>query len=234
MTAFLEYGRFFGLGGPVMWPLLLCSVLGLAIIVDRAIAHFSARLDFAKFLQGLLAAAKENRLKKFLDSYSQGNSPIVRLARVYVKYLLAGEHRRNEALKREGGRLLAELDQRMRLLATVAHVAPLLGLLGTVLGLVTSFQALGESGGLVQPGELAGGIWAALITTVFGLSIGIPCMVAHHYFHSLTDRAARQMKELVSELDEAFDTGCDLCRNSPQEDFTPSRSVETQVYEERT
>lgn len=229
-----DFSTLFELGGPIMWPLLLCSVLGLAIIFDRSAAHHTARLNFAKFLTGLQEAQKKDALSSYLNSYRNSGSPVVRLAKVYLKYLPSGERRRTEALKREGGRLLAELDQRMRLLATVAHVSPLLGLLGTVLGLVTSFHAISNTGAAADPAQLASGIWAALITTVFGLSVGIPCMVAHHYFHSLTDRAARQMKELVSELDELFDTGCNLCQIPSKEDFPTSSSGEIQVFEERT
>jgi biopolymer transport protein ExbB len=226
-----DVSSLFQLGGPVMWPLLACSVIGLAVIIDRAWMHFSTRLDFDTYLKNLKSAQSEGRVKSFLEKFAHSQNPVVKLTQVYFAYLIKGEHRRNEALKREGSRLLAAQDRRMRLLATVAHVAPLLGLLGTVLGLVNSFQAIDASGGVAQPAQLASGIWAALLTTVFGLAVGIPCMVAHHYFHSLTEKNARQMKELVSELDEAFDTGCDLCQVQVE---LPNTQESSQLYEERT
>ena len=226
-----DIGSIFLIGGPIMWPLLACSVIGLAVIIDRACMHFSCRLDFENYLKGLKDSQSTGTARSFLAKFAKSHSPIVKMTLVYYEYLLKGEHRRNEALKREGSRLLAAQDKHMRLLATIAHVAPLLGLLGTVLGLVTSFQAIGASGGVAQPAQIAGGIWAALLTTVFGLAVGIPCMVAHHYFHSLTDKNARQMKELVSELDEAFDTGCDICQVQVE---LPSTQSTAQLYEERT
>ena len=92
----------------------------------------------------------------------------------------------------------------MRLLATITHLAPFLGLLGTVTGLVSAFHQIELLGGQVQPSDLAGGIWQALITTVFGLVIAIPCMAAYHGFENEADRISRRMQFLVSELNEFF------------------------------
>ena len=187
-----------------MWPLLVCSVLGFAIIADRLWALCWTALDFRAFIK---------RLKDHLKSNIRETRPIFLTDRpasasfitdVYYDYLDQPVLKRAEALKREGFRHLEELGARLKLLAAIAQVAPLLGLLGTVTGLVASFQELELLKGAVQPMNLAGGIWEALITTVVGLSIGIPSLLAHQYFQAKIDRRAHEMTETISELDEIF------------------------------
>src|SRR3989338_4894271 len=96
------------------------------------------------------------------------------------------------------------MKPRLQALAAITHLAPLLGLLGTVTGLVTAFHQIEILGGTVQPNDLAAGIWEALITTVFGLVIAIPAMAAYHGFESSADQTARRMQFVISELDEFF------------------------------
>lgn len=190
-------------GGFAMWPLLVCSVLGVAIILERSYYFFRLRFDYEKFrreLQGLL------KLKKFREAMSlcrRHANPIPRIAESYLKHLDSDELR-NEILRREGSFALEQVETRLRALAALTHIAPLLGLLGTVTGLVSAFHQIELLGGQVQPGDLAAGIWEALITTVYGLVIAIPCMAAYHGFESLADRIARRMQFIVSELDEFF------------------------------
>jgi biopolymer transport protein ExbB len=124
-----------------------------------------------------------------------------------LRYIQSPTAVRNEALKREGNRLLAELDAQMKLLSCIAHVSPLLGLLGTVAGLVTAFHQIEASGGQVNPTDLAGGIWEALLTTVAGLLVGIPALLMHQFFHARLEKIAREMQEIVSELDEMLALG---------------------------
>ncbi|MCB0319047.1 MAG: MotA/TolQ/ExbB proton channel family protein [Bdellovibrionales bacterium] len=187
-----------------MWPLLLCSFIGLAAVIDRLFAHFSSRLNFEIFIE---------RLKKDLlstNTFSLPNwvkdikSPHSSLTQVYFEYKDQTEKIRNEALKREGNKLLYSLDKRMSLLSSIVAVSPLLGLLGTVTGLVVAFYSIELKGGAVQPTDLAGGIWEALLTTVVGLSIGIPFLLAHKFFQTRNDKVAANMQELVSELDEIY------------------------------
>jgi len=228
---FSDIWNLIDLGGPIMWPLLLCSTIGFAVIIEKFWAISNCRLNFDRFLKELKQCPTREKALALLEKFSNSSNPLVRLARVYLNYLSKSENRRNEALKREGYRLLAEQDQHLRILATIAHISPLLGLLGTVLGLVTTFQSIGASGNITQPAQLASGIWAALLTTVFGLAVGIPCMVAHNYFYCRNDKIARQMKELVSELDEIFEQAYGSTKIEP--DFSCNLTSK-ELYEETT
>lgn len=111
---------------------------------------------------------------------------------------------RTNILKCEGSLLLEGVEKNLKGLATIAHLAPLLGLLGTVTGLVSAFHQIEILGGQVQAGNLAGGIWEALITTVFGLVVAIPATAFFHYFENKTDFIARRMQLVISELDRFF------------------------------
>lgn len=203
----LEYSSFhpvslFIKGGFFMWPLLLCSIIGLAVILDRAVFFiFLGRgSDLPRFLRrsleggaspGLLAASLRNR-----------RHPIAAVAATYLENLSRPDSLRAELVRAEGGRQLERVEARLRILATISHLSPLLGLLGTVTGLVIAFAQMQVLGAAAQPADLAGGIWEALLTTVFGLIVAIPCMAAYHGYEGLADRIARNMAASVVLLDD--------------------------------
>lgn len=190
-------------GGFAMWPLLLCSIVATAIILEKTIYFLRLRFNYEKFmlaLKPLLGKRKTSDAMLFCRKHA---NPVPRLAEMYLKHLEHDEIR-DEVLKREGSLALEKIEARLRALAALTHISPLLGLLGTVTGLVTAFHQIELLGGQVQPGDLAAGIWEALITTVFGLLIAIPCMAAYHGFESAADRIARRLQFLVLELDEFF------------------------------
>lgn len=186
-----------------MWPLLVCSVIGFAIIVERSLYFYRLRFSYKVFGDELKKLLSKKKIKEALVFCRRHSNPVPRIAEHYLRNLNS-DSLRNEILKREGSYALEQVETRLRALAAITHIAPLLGLLGTVTGLVTAFHQIEILGGQVQPGDLAAGIWEALITTVFGLVIAIPTMAAYHGFESNADSIARRMQFIVSELDEFF------------------------------
>ena len=187
-----------------MWPLMVCSIIGLAIIMDRAWILTWTALNFRAFMARLknhLSSANAQELPSFVKNRPASASEVVR---TYYQYLKDTPQKRDAALKREGTGHLEALGARLKMLSAIAQVAPLLGLLGTVSGLVAAFYKIQSMGGHVQPTDLAGGIWEALLTTVVGLSIGIPCLLAHQYIQAQIDKRAHQMSQTASELDEVL------------------------------
>lgn len=190
-------------GGFAMWPLLFCSVLAFAIIAERFYFHFTIRMNEESF---------KREIKKFLDSGGLKDAilfsrkfkhPLSKISECYLKNFRS-DSQRDHVLKREGSLLLELVEKNLKGLAAITHIAPLLGLLGTVTGLVSAFHRIEVLGGQVQPGDLASGIWEALVTTVFGLVIAIPAMTFFHYFENKADTIARRMQFFISELDEFF------------------------------
>ena len=189
-------------GGFMMWPILLCSVVGIAVIADRIFAHSRSFVAYDKFLDRVKALYRDSSLGSVPDWLRRLRAPEARIAAVYLHYAPVGAELRNEALRREGERILADWNRHLKIIFTIAQVAPLMGLLGTVFGLVVAFYNIETLGGRVRPDDLAGGIWEALLTTVAGLIVAIPALLAYQYFQATGERKARRMKEVISILDE--------------------------------
>jgi biopolymer transport protein ExbB len=207
-------------GGFAMWPLLVCSVLGIAIIVERSYYFWRLRFNYETFSEHLKQLISKRKIKEASILCRRHPNPVPRIAEHYLRNLRS-DALRNEILKREGSLALEKVETRLRALAAITHLAPLLGLFGTVTGLVTAFHQIELLGGQVQPSDLAAGIWEALITTVFGLFIAIPCMAAFHAFESEADQIARRMQFIISELDEFFG-------KASSKEFKPSDAEATQ------
>jgi biopolymer transport protein ExbB len=191
-------------GGTVMWPLLASSVLVMALALDRALAHWRVRLDYRSFMDGLKRAIEDGGYEKAQMRCRESQNPIARVAGAYLAHRSSEGELRAGIVQREGSEALEGMERHIRGLAVLAGLSTLMGLLGTVTGLVTCFQRIASAGGQFQPGDLAAGIWAALVTTVFGLVIAIPATALYHYFDHRTDRVARRMGFVVSYMDEWF------------------------------
>jgi biopolymer transport protein ExbB len=214
--------QLFEKGGPVMWPLLACSVIGLAIIAERLIFFVRIRLHYDRFMRDVVGRLGRESRESVVALCRQRRSPVAQLAAVYLENAEQMDALRQDILRREGSRQLELVECRLRGLSVIAHIAPLIGLLGTVTGLVVAFQRIEALTGSVQPGDLAGGIWEALLTTVFGLVVAIPCMAAYHAFEHKADAIARRMQFVISELNEFFgkkDALSETPRREPQEDM---------------
>lgn len=190
-------------GGFAMWPLLFCSVMTIAISVERLYFYFKIKMDEADFKRELRKLLSMKKFREAVDLSKKYPHPVAKITAHYLSHLISDEQRAN-VLKREGSGILRNAERNLRFLSTIAHLAPLLGLLGTVTGLVGAFHQIEVLGGQVQPGDLASGIWEALITTVFGLVIAIPASAAFHYFENKADFISWRMQYAISELDEFF------------------------------
>ena len=189
-------------GGPVMWPLLACSVVAIALVLDRAIALARARLSFDSFVERLRGLVNDGERASALRLCNRSASPIARTVEAYLASLELPEPQRKTIVEREGSLALEKVESRLRGLSSIAQVSTLLGLLGTVAGLVAAFHQIELNAGQVQPEDLAAGIWEALMTTVFGLTVAIPSFLAFHLFESRVDAIARRMSVMVAYLDE--------------------------------
>jgi biopolymer transport protein ExbB len=201
----------FAKSGLTRWPLLVCSVIGLAIIIERAWYYWRIRFDYGRFNRELFILLRQNQLMKAIHLCQGFDHPVTLVSSAYLKNLY--NKRRDSILSREGTLAVEKVERRLRGLAIITHVAPLLGLLGTVAGLVSAFHQIQLLGGQVHAPDLAGGIWEALLSTVFGLVVAIPCMVAYHGYEGQADKVARLIQGMVSQLDEFFG-------NQPAKDFS--------------
>lgn len=166
-------------GGPLMWPILLCSVAALAITLNKSWQYFRVRRDL-----GRPAAV-------ILQQGSRYFAPVLEAVRQGLD---------DRQISLAGSREIKNLETGLGSLNLIAVIAPLLGLTGTVTGMIKAFQVIATMGTNVDPSLLAAGIWEALITTAAGLFVGIPTHVAAHYLSRNLDEAALRLKEVVLEL----------------------------------
>jgi len=187
-------------GGPLMWPILVCSVVSAAIIIDRFVALIRSRPDVLNIASRAKGLCKEGRTEEALKLCESARGPVARILAIGIHLRHRAAEERDKLLSRAGARIVRQLDRNVRVLAIVGSIAPLLGLTGTVTGMIKAFMRIQEFGGRVDPSVLAGGIWEALVTTVAGLGVAIPALVAYHYFEGRIDDIASDMKDAVAEI----------------------------------
>ena len=190
-------------GGPVMYPIILCSVLALAIVIERLYHIYRAQIDTKKFMDEITSTIKRNRITEAAEMCDQTPGPIAHILKAGVlKHGFPREEIR-ESIEDAGLHEVPRLEKNLNTLATIAQIAPLLGLLGTVAGMVRCFQIIQEKSSSfhpVNPGDLAGGIWEALITTVAGLIVAIPVLVAYNYLVSRVNHFVWEMELSANDL----------------------------------
>jgi biopolymer transport protein ExbB len=196
-------------GGPVMWFLLAASIIALAVIIERAIALRRARINVNEFLAKIRKALLVNRsVREAVKICEQYRGPVASIMKAgLLKY---GQPREDLEKTIENAALyeMGRLERGLVVLATVANVAPLLGFLGTVTGMIRSFDALAEQG-LSNPAAVASGISEALITTAAGLMIAIPVQMAYNYFVTNVNALVRSMEAAAHVVLEAMGDGHD-------------------------
>lgn len=190
-------------GGPIMIPILLCSVFALAIIIERFIYLQKAKIDTKKFMDDISTSLKRNRIMEAIDLCEQTPGPVANILKAGILKHDRTRHEIREAIEDRGLHEIPKLEKNIGLLATIAHISPLLGLLGTVTGMVRAFQIVQEKATTlhpVTPGDLAGGIWEALITTVAGLIVAIPALAAYNYFVSRVNNFILEIETSATDL----------------------------------
>ena len=190
-------------GGWMMLPLLLCSILGLAVIIDRLRAFKAAGGDYEGLRKTVRGKLEEGDVMAALEAAGNSKGPVAatlltglnRFVRLMGKGKAADEaaNAAVRSMEEYAPKALKPLENRLNLLVLVAAIAPLLGMTGTVTGMISSFDVMASSAGL-DPGAVAGGIGEALITTAAGLIVAMPCAVCYNLF-------TRKIDDITSSID---------------------------------
>lgn len=184
----------FAKGGMLMYPILLCSILALAIFAERLWLFTKISKGSEKLLREVENLALKQRHEEAIQLCQQADTP---LSRVFLAALRAAGRSREHIktlVEEVGTRESAILERYLGLLGTIATISPLLGLLGTVLGMIEAFNVIAEIG-VGTPATIGGGISQALITTAAGMSVAIPAILFHRYLTSRADRIMLDMEE---------------------------------------
>ena len=193
---------FFVKGGWLMIPLGICSILALAIIIEKFITLkiIESRSEkFAERTGSVIKGNEDRKIEKVLALCEMTSIPLARLLKAGLEK--KGEKREEikEAIQDAGSKEIPYLERHLKILGTITAIAPLIGLLGTVVGMIKAFNVIVMEG-IGNPGALSGGIAVALYTTAFGLSIAIPSLVFYNYFMHRTDKIIRRLESVGEEF----------------------------------
>ena len=192
--------KFIMKGGFLMWPILLCSVISVTIILERLYKLHRARIKIPNILSRVKNFLKEGKADEALKLCESVNDPVAHILAIGIRIRKRSIEEQEKMISRAGSRIIRQLEKNLSGLAIIGNITPLLGLLGTVTGMIKAFIKIQELGGRVDASVLAGGIWEALITTAAGLSVAIPTLVAYHYFEGRVDNVGARMKDEAADL----------------------------------
>lgn len=187
-------------GGPLMIPIALCSIVALSYAVERSIRLRDGELGSKGYGKRIVETLSTNGPREALEICDRESRPLGRILAAGLRREKAPVLEREKAVEDAGLREVKRLNANLRPLVVVGMIAPLLGLLGTVWGMIESFSSIALQDGLGKPELLAAGISQALITTAAGLSVAIPTQAAYFWFRGRIDRFVRRTEDIYLEL----------------------------------
>jgi biopolymer transport protein ExbB len=187
--------EFLAKGGVLVTPILLCSVVALTIFLERSI-RFAILWRRGRNVAGKVTACLERQdATGAVEAARSSVSPMGRILTQGLEVLDQDRETLETVLVHAAEEEVRDLSRYIQALATIGNIAPILGLLGTVLGMIKAFMVIQEMGGQVNAAVLAGGIWEAMLTTALGLSVALPTMVAHSYLISQVDLYEARLRD---------------------------------------
>ncbi len=185
-------------GGPLVYPLLLCSIVTIAISIERTFHYLRAGKDGDNPVK-IHALIEKRDCDQALVLAKDTSGPVAAVLAAGLLHRGEAKEFIEEEVSLAGSKELQRLNKKLHVLDLIGRLAPLMGLLGTVIGMVAAFRQVAGAKGVVDPSMLAGGIWEALISTVVGLCVAIPALILHHFFEDRVTSFAFLMKHYGAE-----------------------------------
>lgn len=187
-------------GGVLMFPIMAVSIVAVAITLERFYTLRRATIDTREFMDAMRTVLRQNRVQEAIAICDETDAPVARIMKAGILKHNRSKEDIREAIEDAGHLEIPRLERYMSALATCANIAPLLGLLGTVQGMIKAFAQIQHKQGQVNPSDLAEGIGNALITTAAGLTVAIPTLVVYNYFVTRVENMILEMEISSSEL----------------------------------
>jgi biopolymer transport protein ExbB len=194
-------------GGLVMWPILLCSLITVAVIIEKYIMLSKSNIDPKQLMIKIRSSLSRNDIPGAVDACTKVKAPVANILKHGVVNYKYGQQAVKEAIELAGKEEIFHLEKRLSVLANMAGTAPMLGFLGTVTGMIAVFHTIEQLGGNVNPSILAAGIWEAMLTTAFGLIVGIPALYFYNYFVAKVNRFVFEIENSAEEFMGLMKTG---------------------------
>ncbi len=187
-------------GGIIMAPIILCGVISTFIIIERLIFYYTTSKGEKALLERILPLLKRKEYTTVIEECGRSNTPLSRLLKKAVDYRHYSDKEIKEAVLNEANLEVPRLERFLTPLGTIANIATLLGLLGTVTGNIQAFGVLGNAGSMGNPAILAGAISEALVTTAAGLVVSIPSIIFYNYFVSRVSKVVTRMEASAGDV----------------------------------
>ena len=209
MPGFLgKVWNFLSLAGPMAIPLLIASVCSLAVIIEKIVFFIRHKDDGVRLIQKIEKLVDEDDILSALNELKGNKGPNAKLISTALAHHSEDPGRIREVLQAVGEDEIKKMERHLPVLDVIAMISPLLGLLGTVLGIISSFNIMGATIGTANPAQISSGIAAALISTALGLIIAIPTAIFYSYFTNIVERKAHEMNlSMVDIIDVVSDRG---------------------------
>lgn len=187
-------------GGVTIWLLLIMGAVAIGVFVERLVHYHRENINSVDFLNGVRTVLKRGNVVEALSICDATPGPVARLVKAAILARDRGREQIREALNVAGLVEVPRLEEKLGLLATIAQIAPIVGLLGTVLGMIQLFQVLQTAGVAAPPGALAEGVWKALVCSGAGLAIAAPSYAAYNYLVSRVRTIVLDMEKTSAEI----------------------------------
>jgi biopolymer transport protein ExbB len=187
-------------GGPMIWLILAASAAAIGVFVERVLHYHRAQINSTEFLNGVRNVMKRENVIEAISICDATPGPVPRLVKVAILNREKGRAGMREAVQEAGLVEVPRLEEKLTVVATIAQIAPLLGLLGTVLGFIKVFTHLQQAGVYAHAAQFSEGIWEALISTAAGLAVAIPCYAGYNYLVSRVKSIVLDMEKASSEI----------------------------------
>jgi biopolymer transport protein ExbB len=187
-------------GGPVIWLILIAAATAVVVFIDRALLCHRSQINSVEFLNGVRTVLKRGNIVEAMSICEATPGPVARLVKVAIRSRDQGRERVREAVEEAGLVEVPQLEERLNLLATIAQIAPLLGLFGTVVGFIDIFGQLELAGATANLQDLSHGVWKALICAAAGIGVAIPAHAAYNYLVSRVNKIILDMERTATEI----------------------------------
>ncbi len=187
-------------GGVMLWLILLTNAVAVAVFIERFLHFHRAQINSMEFLNGVRTVLKRDNVVEALSICDATPGPVARLVKTAILNRDHGRERVREALEEAGLAEVPRLEEKLNLLATIAQIAPLLGLLGTVMGFIQTFALMEDKGLGAHIGDLSTGVWKALVCAAAGLAVAIPAHAGYNYLVSRVNSIVLDMERAATDI----------------------------------
>ena len=212
-------------GGILMIPIFICSIIVIAVAIERYMAYKKLNINIPQLLMSIRHPLYDGNVLDAINECTVSRGPVAAVVRAGLEKMKQGKENVKEAMETAGNNEVYHLEKNLSILATLAGITPLIGFLGTVIGMIKAFMKIQQLSGNVNADVLAGGIWEAMVTTAAGLTVGIPAMILYNYY-------VHRVREFTFHMESTADEVLDMIGTSQEREknVIPEQKPETSPY----